>query len=241
MLNTERPRSGAIPHLDPVAMDLLDTPDAGGRMGDLGVLVAPSQLGFTVPVVGVDTDDISDIWGAATQIFGGGGVTDYRRMMLDLIPPDAINARVGADGWWYDKGDGHKLSHEEAEAKQNAYAARVIGAQIGADGWFYLNGQKLSSQQAYELFTNPGSGLPGTVITTPLVGQPPATTGYQPYVPSWGGTPSPAPSGTTPTSPRVSPPVMMPGTTGIAGLSPTMLAFIVGGAVLLTMMGRRRS
>lgn len=104
--------------------------------------------------------------------FGGGvSVGDRAQEIWKSLPPEAIGARVGAGGWWYDIEDGHQLSHEEAANRQREVAAAAIGARVGPDGWWYDNqtGIQLTYQDAidrYERLTVVGPSSSGTLPQT---------------------------------------------------------------------------
>ena len=215
-----------VPHIDPVAMDLLESaPASDGALGvfndnGLGVIQF-AAVAKAVPI-------IVDLF----RRFGGGRTStgDIAQAIWKNLPASAVNARVGPDGYWYDLTDGHRLSHEEAAERQKRVVADAIGAVIGSDGWWYDpdTNVRLSYQDTIDRFNalSQGGGLPVGAPGGPSVPAPaPGTT-------TWGGGAAPYQPGETTTG---------TGAPKMAGMSTGMIALVVGAAVLLTMASKRKS
>lgn len=162
---TAAARTGTLlRHQETVAADALADLVPSGP--PLGAFVSSPGLG-AVPAAAVAVAKAAPAIIDVIKRFGGGGVSigDRAQAIWKSLPPEAIRARVGAGGWWYDIEDGHQLSHEEAENRQRTTAAAAINARVGDDGWWYDNqtGQQLTYQDAidrYERLTVTGSPLP---------------------------------------------------------------------------------
>lgn len=253
-----------IPFGDPIAQELLGDDPVESSLGvfvgstsALGFSLAPviggAAQGSAIPGVGTTVGAvIGVVTSLASSLFrsGGGAPSDPLEHLTDQIPPDAINAYKGADGWWYDRGDNHRLSHEEASQKQHAVGAACIGAHVGSGGWWYDNatGQQLSHAEAwarYQQLVSHG-GVYGAVGATPTDG-----TGMSPFPPDqvpltpkpptppsfWPSIPSPEPLPRGPDgSGTPKPPVLTGGGAGMFGnISPTMM-LVIGGGVLLALV-----
>ena len=249
MLSRETPRPSSVPYADPVAMDLLADHTEGGE--GLGVMYNPSQLGFTVPLIGVDTDDIGDIWSGVTSIFGGGGGSggDPLEAITDSLPPSAIGAYEGNDGWWYDNITNRRLTHEEASKRQHQVMASYIGATVGPDGFWYLGNRKLSHTESYNLYLQKSSaGTDPSVPALPPLPMPgsggtsPGIVPFQPAPQAYPPPPQMPGTGTgwvRPDHPGISPPVAMPAAPLFSGLSPTLLIGVGAAALLVALMAKR--
>jgi hypothetical protein len=186
----------------------------------LGMFPATSHLGF----FGIDDAFIASAVPLVRNLIGSHATqaaTDPVSAVWKAIPADAVNARVGADGWWYDLADGHRLEHEEAALRQQQLVAGTIGASVGTGGWWVDNadGHQLSHAEAYQRYQQLHAGQ--------TVGGTPIATNSTPWAPSPTG---PIPFSTTGKKP----------TTAVAGISPTTLLVLGGvGVVLLAMSGRR--
>lgn len=207
-----------ILYADPVAMQLLDGAYNPPSLGNLGAFVEARGLGFAFTAAGV-AKAAPIVIDTITRLFGSHpseDVTNPIHAIVDALPPEAVNARKGSDGWWYDLADGHRLTHEEADARKNQVVAETIGCHVGPDGWWYDNetGQQVSHQDAwlrYQRYLNPSAA--------------PVTSGtpFSPIHPL----PFPAPTSDG-------------GGTKIAGMSGGTIALAVGAAVLLTVLSRRK-
>lgn len=205
-----------ILYADPVAMELLNGVDFSGGIGSLGAFVESDQLGFvaegimlakSAPIV-IDT---------IKRLFGGAppeSVTNPISTIVEALPAEAIHARQGADGYWYDLTDGHKLTHDEATRRKNDVVAAVIGATVGTDGWWYdASGRQLSHGDAWAL--------------------------YQRHLNPTGVSPVPIPF--SPIYPTPGTPITRTGAAPkIAGMSGTTMLLVVGAAVALTLMSRKK-
>ena len=260
MLSRATPAPSSVPFADPIAMNLLADSDGSGE--GLGVMNAP-QLGFTIPLIGVDTDDVGDAFdllGSARSWFGGGSGGDSLEAITDSLPPSAIGAYEGNDGWWYDNVTNQKLSHEEASKRQHQVMAAYIGATVGADGYWYINGRKLSHTEAYNLYLQKSSGVSSTstpaMPAVPMPGTGGTNTGIVPFNPVpqptgtswWPGTsfpptsPGQLPTNPQPNHPAISPSVPLAGAPLLGGLSPTMLLGVGAAALVVVMLaGRKRA
>ena len=256
MLSRTTPAPSSVPYADPVAMELLA--ENGTGADGLGVMNAPG-LGVVPAVIVTAAKAAPYVVSIVRNIVGGGSqpLVDPIRDIWSELPPAAINAREGADGWWYDLSDGHRLSHDEAAKKQQQATAATIGATVGSDGWWYgADGHRISHDEAWQLYSQLASGGSPSAAT-PMPGSGGSNTGIVPFQPApqtyvpWGpGTPAPSPGATPsypptfpqPSHPAITPSVPMAGTPLLGGVSPTMLIG-VGAAVLVVAMlaGRKRT
>lgn len=164
-----------IPHADPVAMELLTDGPELPAPEQLGAFPKPGDggnLGFFGLDIALVTKAIPVIQGIIRGVQGGAYSGDPVAAVWMALPASAINARVGADGWWYDISTGAKLSHEEAAQRQQQVVAKSIGAHVGPDGWWYddRTNQQLSHQDAinrYDALVKAGSPMVGAPTTTP--------------------------------------------------------------------------
>lgn len=235
---------------------------SGGGMGDgsgggLGIFAAedgtdaiaiadddtPEGLGWIQFIPAIATG-VREVWNAVDGAGGGDGEgANPLEAITDKVPPSAINAFVGPDGYWYDNTTRNRLSHEEASRRQHAYMAALIGATVQADGYWRRNGQVLTHAQAYQLYQQITSGTANTGTPNPPVN---ATGNPSPSYPVT-YTPAPPP---TPTYPVNYPgpqypgaPVGTPGaaprdTTGYADLARRNMPLIVGGVLAIVLLPR---
>lgn len=167
-----------IPHADPVAMELLSAPvTPNDQLGSFPRASQPQGLGFWVEAASFVTKAVPIIQGIIRNVQGGGGVSnDPVSAVWMALPASAVNARVGADGWWYDITTGQRLSHEEAALRQQQVVAGSISAHVGDDGWWYDNrtNQQLTHQDAmnrYDALVKQGRPMIGAP-TSPAPTQP---------------------------------------------------------------------
>lgn len=135
------------------------TANPSGLGLDVGAIVKSGASGATVGSAGGPIGSVvSAVVSIAANVLGQLGrkvqPSDPLEAITDKIPPSAINASVGADGWWYDNDDNHKLSHQEASIRQHQVGAAAIGASVGNDGWWYDNADnhKLTHAEAWERY-----------------------------------------------------------------------------------------
>ena len=223
MLSAARvqPRSiAAIPYGDPIAQELLG--DAPGD-SSLGVFVSPRAeqrglggLGFAWASIIKAVPMVVSAIRSITDRNGGSTASDPISAVWQKIPPSAINARVGSDGWWYDLTTGAQLSHEDAALLQQNIVAATIHAHVGPDGWWVddTTGATLDHQAVWNRYQE--LSKTGTILTGPQA----HSTG-------------PAGSGGTPAG---------GGTPNTAGIS-TQTLLIIGavGLGLLLLTGKRRA
>lgn len=147
---------------------------------DVGLFVSPvaeaarSGLGFTIPVLGIDTDDVVDLIHVGQAVAGvskGGGKSAdkldpiWRNVQpTDVLAMQAIHARpgIGDDKNWYDTDSGAKLSTAEEDFRSSSLMADLIDAHIGGvnDGWYYdlVNQHRLTPDEAYQRFQSRFAG-----------------------------------------------------------------------------------
>lgn len=161
-------RSGAL-----MARRQLNSCDRLSLPMDVGMFVSPvaearsSGLGFTIPILGLDTNDIADVANFATTFIGtsaGQSANDkIEAVWRNVRPTDtlsmmAINARegTGGDHWWYDRTTNQKLTTDEEDFRSSGVFAELIGAHIGGrnDRWYYddLDLHKLTPEEAATRF-----------------------------------------------------------------------------------------
>ena len=223
---------GDYRYRDPYASEALAHLTAGRSA--LGEFVQPSPgLGFFGVTVAGITKALPFIRAAVQSISRSGDTqTDPISAIWRALPAEAINAYVGSDGWWYDRSDNHKLSHDEAARRQQAITAASIGATVGAGGWWVAeNGSQLSHADAWAAYQR-------------LAGITPQQAGAQGG--TQGGTQPGAQGGTqagvqppTNTKNRASGP-NTGGAVAQAGITPQTLMILGGAAVALLALSRRR-
>lgn len=145
---------------------------------DVGLFVSPvaeahrSGLGFTIPVLGIDTDDVIDVFNFGKAVSGGGSAKSADKLdpiwrnvqPTDVLAMEAIHARpgTGSDKSWYDTDSNAKLSTAEEDFRSTSLMAQLIRAHIGGvnDGWYYdIDDQhRLTPDEAYARFQNMYAG-----------------------------------------------------------------------------------
>lgn len=196
---------------------------------------------------------------AEQQSAGGTSVIrDAAGYVWQHLPPEAIYSRRGNDGWWYDLGDSHRLSIDEADRRKVFVVSSVINSHRGSDGWWYDNrtGDRLSYQDAWDrlvtfLGTRTGQAptlsppMPAPVPSTPRsTTTAPAPVAYvPPPVPEVTTMVPGTPQGSAPRSPAPTAPhgEVPTGPALAGGISVTTLA--IAGAALLgaLVLFRRRA
>jgi hypothetical protein len=103
---------------------------------------------------------VASIGSSLARLFGSGPPSDPLEKVTDEVPPERISAHIGEGGWWYDNGDNHQLTQEEASARQHAVIAAMVHARVGSDGWWYdlVDGHKLSHAEAWSRYQALGGG-----------------------------------------------------------------------------------
>jgi hypothetical protein len=191
-------RSGSARYLDPIVMaafsrDQMLLP-SGALEGPYllpsgaleGPYLLPSGALEGMGVLPALVAAIPSVIDAIGKVFGSHhSLPDPIAAVWQKIPPEAINAKVGSGGWWYDNADGHQLTHEEAAARQQALVASTVGATVGGDGWWVddSDGHQLTHAEVWERYqalysgtaAPGGQGLPripsGMRPTSPSTGQ----------------------------------------------------------------------
>lgn len=234
--------------------------DAGSGMGDagsgsgLGIFAAepgndavqvadddtPEGLGWIqfIPAIATGAREVWDAVDGGGNGADGGGANPLEAI-TDKVPPSAINAFVGPDGYWYDNATRNRLSHEEASRRQHAYMAALIGATVQSDGYWRRNGQVLTHAQAYQLYQQITSGTANTGTPNPPVQN--AQGNPSPSYPVT-YTPAPPPTATYPVNypgPQYpGAPVGMPGASPVqsAGFGVSSKTLLIGGAAALALV-----
>ncbi len=256
------PAASDIPFADPIAMELLD---GVPPTGDLGVFVQqPRGLGLIDPMTLAKAYTTVR---AITNAFGLGRTTGIKTIYQQI--PQSMIRVTGGHGVWTDTVTGETMNDLATEVRKMAVLASALGIFVNRDNWFFddTTGQHLSPdtvlarwntlfgtgtsfQQAYsqqpELFRvyGPDPSEDPVISTVGKVEQAPPLppdqrSGYKAGLVT-------TMSGVTPAGGSSGGPVSGGGTTGgstqatIAGLSPMTLAAVVGGAVLLTMLARKK-
>lgn len=259
MMPADRDIQRSVPYADPVAMALLD---GVAPSSDLGVFVQqPQGLGFLDPAsVAAAYTTIRKL----TSVFGGGGTTGIKTIYQQI--PQSMIRVTGGHGMWTDTLTGETMNDLGTEVRKVAMMASALGLYVNHDNWYFddATGQHISPdtalarwnslfgsgttfQAAYgkfpELFRvyNPNDASDDPIIANvgkveqaaPLpVDQ---RSGYKAGLLTTPGAMSPSvvPTGTTPGGGGLPRPA-------VAGLSGGTIAAIVGGAILLAMVTRKR-
>lgn len=233
--------------------------------------VQPAGLGFTIPIIGVDTDDVRDAAGLVTGIFGGGSSTGdpASSVWKNIKPTDslvlsALNVNARPDGWYV--GD-VKLSQEDADFRAGTLMAALIGATVPAPRTAWrdaIDNHQLTKEEAWQrwvsrygssatlesvLRSTTGSEIGGSPYVAPvpvsLPSQQPAA--VPPFIPiPYSQPPQQRPGGLPAVIPPGAPlsPSQVPAATPRAAgfsVSPTMILGGVAIAAALFAFSKRRS
>lgn len=249
--------SRAIPHLDPVAMSLLE---AAVPTESLGSFPRTTQLGF------IDPATIATTYSVVRAILGGPGDQNSIKRIYQQIPQSMIRV-TGGNGKWTDTVTHETMNDLATEVRKVAMMASALGIYVNHDNWFFddTTGQHLSPGAVLarwqKLFGN--SDFASAYSKFPelfrVFGPDPS---LDPVISSAGKVENagPLPVGLrsgdqfgqySPSQPMVGAPGSTPGVvptgagaavtpSSTAGLSPMVIALLVGGVVVVSMLSGRK-
>lgn len=169
----------------------------GAGLGEWG-----GGLGFVIPVIGVDTNDIRDLVGAGgaiAQIFGGGS-PDANKRIWSQIPAEIIGV-TGGHGSWTDTRTGEHLTDADTDIRKGAVMASAVSMYNDHRNWWFdqTTGQHDVSGgtagQRWNALFGPSTSFAAAYGQFPtafqIFGDDPS---QDPHIPAVGGTASAVPS-----------------------------------------------